>query len=110
MAAVLNSGALLAALEAGAAPQAAVVLPAPADGTGQQQAWGLKLISGSPGSDPDAITYQGDLLDDTAASDWRQAWVAWVHHRIASTWPSIRSQTSDAILGSEMPGKSIRSH
>ena len=69
-AAVLNGGALLAALEAGAKPQAAVVLPAPADGTGQQQAWGLKLVSGSPGSDPDAVTYQGDLLDDAAASDW----------------------------------------
>ena len=69
-AAVLNSGALLAALEAGAQPQAAVVLPAPADGTGQQQAWGLKLVSGSPGSDADAVTYQGELLDDAAASDW----------------------------------------
>jgi hypothetical protein len=30
----------------------------------------MKLVSGSPGSDPDAITYQGDLLDDAAASDW----------------------------------------
>lgn len=69
-AAVLNSGALLAALAAGAQPQAAVVLPAPADGTGQQRAWGMKLVSGSPGSDPDAITYQGDLLDDAAASGW----------------------------------------
>jgi hypothetical protein len=69
-AAVLNGGALLAALEAGAQPQAAVVLPAPADGTGQQQAWGLKLVSGSPGSDADAVTYQGELLDDAAASDW----------------------------------------
>lgn len=69
-AAVLNSGALLAALAAGAEPQAAVVLPAPADGTGRQRAWGVKLVSGSPGSDPDAITYQGDLLDDAAASDW----------------------------------------
>ena len=69
-AAVLNSGALLAALAAGAQPQAAVVLPAPADGTGQQQAWGLKLVSGSPGSDADAVTYQGALLDDAAASDW----------------------------------------
>lgn len=69
-AAVLNGGALLAALEAGARPRAAVVLPAPADGTGQQQAWGLQLVSGSPGSDPDAVTYQGELLDDAAASDW----------------------------------------
>ena len=69
-AAVLNSGSLLAALEAGEEPQAAVVLPAPAAGAGQQRAWGLKLTSGSPGSDPDAITYQGDLLDDAAASDW----------------------------------------
>lgn len=69
-AAVLNGGALLAALEAGTQPQAAVVLPAPADGTGQQHAWGLKLVSGSPGSDADAVTYQGELLDDTAASDW----------------------------------------
>lgn len=69
-AAVLNSGALLAALAAGEEPQAAVVLPAPADGTGQQQAWGVKLMSGSPGSDADAVTYQGDLLDDAAASDW----------------------------------------
>ena len=69
-AAVLNGGALLAALEAGAQPQAAVVLPAPADGTGQQQAWGVKLVSGSPGSDADAVTYQGELLADAAASDW----------------------------------------
>ena len=69
-AAVLNGGALLAALEAGAQPQAAVVLPAPADGTGPQQAWGLKLVSGSPGSDADAVTYQGELLEDAAASDW----------------------------------------
>ena len=69
-AAVLNGSALLAALEAGVQPQAAVVLPAPADGTGRQQAWGLKLVSGSPGSDADAVTYQGELLDDAAASDW----------------------------------------
>jgi hypothetical protein len=69
-AAVINGGALLAALQAGEQPQAAVVLPAAADGTGQQQAWGLKLVSGSPGSDADAITYQGELLEDAAASDW----------------------------------------
>ena len=69
-AAVLNSGSLLIALQAGVQPQAAVVLPAAADGTGRQQAWGLKLVSGSPGSDPDAVTYQGELLDDAAASDW----------------------------------------
>lgn len=69
-AAVVDGGALLAALAAGAQPQAAVVLPAPADGAGQQQAWGLKLVSGSPGSDADAVTYQGELLADAAASDW----------------------------------------
>jgi hypothetical protein len=69
-AAVLNSGSLLMALETGAQPHAAVVLPAPADGTGAQQAWGLKLVSGSPGSDADAVTYQGELLGDAAASDW----------------------------------------
>jgi hypothetical protein len=69
-AAVLNSNALLMALEAGAQPQAAVVLPAPADGTGAQQAWGITLTSGSPGSDADAVTYQGEVLTDAAASDW----------------------------------------
>lgn len=69
-AAVVNSDSLLIALDAGEQPQAAIVLPAPADGTGQQQAWGLKLISGSPGSDADAVTYQGELLADAAASDW----------------------------------------
>jgi len=69
-AAVVNSNSLLIALDAGAQPQAAVVLPAAADGTGQQQAWGLKLVSGSPGSDADAVTYQGELLEDAAASEW----------------------------------------
>ncbi|MEZ4564834.1 MAG: hypothetical protein R2853_19060 [Thermomicrobiales bacterium] len=68
-AAVLNSGALLAALAAGAEPQAAVVLPAPADGTGRQRAWGVKLVSGSPGSDPTpsptrAIYWMTPLLPD----------------------------------------------
>lgn len=68
--AVISGDALLAALQAGARPQAALVLPAPADGSGAQQAWGLTLALGAPGSDEDAVTYQGDLLPDAAASDW----------------------------------------
>ncbi|KIT15276.1 hypothetical protein jaqu_29790 [Jannaschia aquimarina] len=48
-------------------------------------------------------------MSHAAASDWRQACVAWVHQSTMSTSSSIRSQTSLSMFGSEIPGKSIRS-
>jgi hypothetical protein len=37
--------------------------------TGQEDvAWALQIVLGSAGSDPGAVTYQGDVLDDATAS------------------------------------------
>ena len=61
--------ALRIAIEAGEQPQAALVAPA-ADGSGAQQVWALQLVYGDPGSDPGAVTYQGEAIDEAAATAW----------------------------------------
>jgi hypothetical protein len=58
---------LLIAIEAGARPMAAVVVPA-GDGSGGQQVWALQLAYGRLGSDPGAVTYQGDAVDGEATA------------------------------------------
>jgi hypothetical protein len=60
--------ALRIALEAGDRPRAALVVPA-ADGSAQQ-AWALTLVLGEPGSDPGAVTYQGEPIAEADAAAW----------------------------------------
>lgn len=70
MAGVVPVDALLLALAAGTQPQAALILPPAADGTGEQQSWALRLAFGEAGSDTGAVTYQGDLLSEADATAW----------------------------------------
>lgn len=64
---VVSVDALLLAITAGAQPQAALVLPS-ADGASEQFAWALHLSLAEAGSDPGAVTYQGDLLGEEEAT------------------------------------------
>jgi len=60
---------LLIAIEAGERPLAAVVVPG-ADGSADHQVWALRLASGGLGSDPGAVTYQGEPPEASEAADW----------------------------------------
>jgi hypothetical protein len=51
----------------------------------------------------------GSTSSQIAASDWRQAWVAGVHQITASAWGRIAFQMSGDMLGSELPGMSMKS-
>lgn len=59
--------ALLLAIAAGARPRAAVIVP---ERPGGQRAWPLRLAYAGLGSDPGAITYQGDAMDGAEAAAW----------------------------------------
>ena len=60
---------LLIAIAAGARPDAAVVMPA-ADESAPMRVWALRLAYGGLGSDPDAVTYQGEAVDAAEISAW----------------------------------------
>ncbi len=60
---------LLIAIEAGERPLAAVVVPG-ADGSPDHQVWALRLASGGLGSDPGAVTYQGEPPEASEATEW----------------------------------------
>jgi hypothetical protein len=59
--------ALLLAIAAGERPRAAVVVP---ESPGVQRVWTIRLAYGGLGSDPDAVTYQGEAMDEAEAADW----------------------------------------
>jgi hypothetical protein len=61
--------ALIAAMEAGEQPRAAVVAPA-TDDAGGQQVWALRLVYAGAGSDPGAVTYQGEPIEEAEAAAW----------------------------------------
>lgn len=63
------TNALIAAIEAGARPRAALVTSA-ADGSHAERAWALELTYGGPGSDPGAVTYQGEPIEADMAAGW----------------------------------------
>ena len=60
---------LLIAIEAGERPNAAVVVPA-TDGSGALRVWALRLAYGGLGSDPGAVTYQGEAVDEAEVTGW----------------------------------------
>lgn len=60
---------LIIAIEAGERPQAALVVPGQDDGA-PPQVWALQLAYGGLGSDPGAVTYQGEPLDEASAASW----------------------------------------
>jgi hypothetical protein len=62
--------ALIAAITAGERPLAAVVLPAATDGSTGERAWPLRLAYAGLGSDPGAVTYQGEAVSPDDASAW----------------------------------------
>lgn len=61
--------ALIAAIAAGERPRAAVVAPA-SDDAGGQQVWALRLVYAGAGSDPGAVTYQGEPIEEEEAAAW----------------------------------------
>lgn len=61
--------ALIAAIEAGEQPQAAVIAPA-AGAAGAQQVWALRLLYAGLGADPGAMTYQGEPIEEAEAAGW----------------------------------------
>jgi hypothetical protein len=61
---------LIIAVEAGERPRAAVIVPAAADGSRPEHAWALELASAGLGSDPGAVTYQGEVLPEDEATAW----------------------------------------
>lgn len=61
--------ALIAAIEAGERPLAALVAP-DGDGANGQQVFALRLVYASLGSDPGAMTYQGEPIDEAEAAAW----------------------------------------
>lgn len=63
--------AVLAALAAAAEPPLAALVSLPADGGDDAAAiWALRLVSGSLGSDPGAVTYQGEPLTGDDSLPW----------------------------------------
>lgn len=61
------SEALLLAIAAGERPRAAAIVP---ERPGGQRAWPLRLAYGGLGSDPGAVTYQGEAIVDAEAAAW----------------------------------------
>lgn len=64
------TNALVIAVEAGARPQATVIVPALPDGSRPEQAWALRLVYAGLGADPGAVTYQGESIEEAEASAW----------------------------------------
>lgn len=62
--------ALIAAITAGERPLAAVVLLGAPDGSEGDRAWPLRLAYAGLGSDPGAVTYQGEAVSADDASAW----------------------------------------
>ncbi len=73
VAGVVPSERVLAGIEPGATPWA-VLVAGPTEGsdsaTPAQGVWALSLVSGSLGSDPGAVTYQGEPLASDDAMSW----------------------------------------
>jgi hypothetical protein len=66
---IATTEAVLSALAAAEEPPAAALLSLPPD-PGPGAIWALRLVAGSLGSDPGAVTYQGEPLDGDAALAW----------------------------------------
>lgn len=68
---IVATEAVLSALAAADEPPPAALATLPADGSDDAAAiWALRLVSGSLGSDPGAVTYQGEPLMDEDAASW----------------------------------------
>ena len=65
-----STEAVLSALAATEEPPAAVLLTLSADEGATGGIWALQLVSGELGSDPGAVTYQGEPLSDDDVPSW----------------------------------------
>lgn len=66
---VAPTDALIIAIEAGEQPLAAAVLPAPT-GASEPRVFALRLAYAGPGSDPGAITFQGEPVPEDEVAAW----------------------------------------
>jgi hypothetical protein len=67
---VASTGTVLSALAAADEPPPAVLLSLSGGESATGAIWALRLVSGSPGSDPGAVTYQGEPLSGDDAPSW----------------------------------------